>query len=166
MSRWRKWYGAGPVHLLALLACFALTAYVAAQVVEVGPWKAIALWLVGAAVAHDFVLYPLYALADLPLRGRVRPGSLPAISWRNHLRFPLALSALLLLLWFPLILGLPETTFSAAAGASTAPYLPRWLLITGGLFAGSAVVYAYRLRRARRGAHQAPVEDECRRGAP
>ncbi|MGH4021767.1 MAG: hypothetical protein ACRDT0_21545 [Pseudonocardiaceae bacterium] len=149
MNRLWKWYGASPGHLLALLACFALTAYVAAQVVEAGPWPAIALWLVGAAVVHDFVLYPLYALAGTALGGRPRSGS--AVSWHNHLRFPLALSALLLLLWFPLIFGLPEATYTAATGMSTAPYLPRWLLITGVLFAGSALVYAYRLRRAHRG---------------
>lgn len=158
MNRLWKWYGANPLHLLALLACFALTAYVATRVVELGPWQAIAVWLVGAAVVHDFVLYPLYALADLPLRRRARSGSLPGVSWRNHLRIPLALSALLLLLWFPLILGLPEATYSAATGMTTAPYLARWLLITGVLFAGSAVGYAYRLRRAHRSAREGPVE--------
>lgn len=158
MNRWWKWYGANPLHLLAMLACFALTGYVAAQVFEIGAWRAIALWLIGAAVVHDFVLYPLYALADLPLRRRARPGSLPAVSWRNHLRVPLALSGLLLLLWFPLILGLPEATYAAATGMTTAPYLARWLLVTGVLFAGSAVGYAYRLRRARRAAGEVPAE--------
>ncbi|MGH3931544.1 MAG: hypothetical protein ACRDTF_16415 [Pseudonocardiaceae bacterium] len=151
MNRLRKWYGAGPLHLLGLLAFFGLTAYVAAQVVEVGPWPTIALWLIGAAVVHDFVLYPLYSLADTAFRGRPQPParSRPAVSWRNHLRIPLAFSALLGLLWFPLILRLPEATYTAASGLSTAPYLHRWLLITGILFACSALVYGYRLWRTR-----------------
>lgn len=151
MNRLRKWYGAGPWHLLGLLACFGLTAYVAAQVVEVGPWPAIALWLIGAAVVHDFVLYPLYSLVDTAFRGRAQPPSRPqpAVSWRNHLRIPLAFSALLGLLWFPLILGLPEATYTTASGLSTAPYLNRWLLITGTLFACSALVYGYRLWHTR-----------------
>lgn len=149
MNRLWKWYGAGPWHLLGLLACFGLTAYVAAQVVEVGPWPAIALWLIGAAVLHDFVLYPLYSLADTAFRGRARSRPQPAVSWRNHLRIPLAFSALLGLLWFPLILRLPEATYTAATGLSTAPYLHRWLLLTGVLFACSALVYAYRLWRTR-----------------
>ncbi|MGH3938428.1 MAG: hypothetical protein ACRDTG_07290 [Pseudonocardiaceae bacterium] len=153
MNRLRKWYGAGPWHLLGLLACFGLTGYVAAEVVEVGPWPAIALWLIGAAVVHDFVLYPLYSLIDTAFRGRTRARSQPAVSWRNHLRIPLAFSALLGLLWFPLILGLPEATYIAATGLSTAPYLRRWLLITGIFFACSALVYAYRLGRSRRSPH-------------
>lgn len=153
MNRLWTWYGAGPWHLLGLLACFGLTAYAAAQVVEIGPWPAIAWWLLGAAVAHDFVLYPLYSLADTAFRGRTRPQPrLPSpVSWRNHFRIPLAFSALLGLLWFPLILGLAEANYTAATGMSTAPYLQRWLLLTGGLFACSALVYGYRLWRARPG---------------
>ena len=149
MSRWQRWYGGSPGHLLALLACFALTGYAAAQVVQAGPWFAIALWFIGAALAHDFLLYPLYALADAALRGRARSGPPPAVSWRNHLRLPAAGAGLLLLLWFPLVLGLPETTYTAATGRSTDPYLEHWLLVTGALFTGSALSYAYRLRRAR-----------------
>lgn len=57
-------------------------------------------------------------------------------------------SPLLGLLWFPLILGLPEVTYTAAGGRSTAPDLQRWLLITAVPFAGSVLVHAYRLRRA------------------
>ncbi|MGH3915882.1 MAG: hypothetical protein ACRDTC_21110, partial [Pseudonocardiaceae bacterium] len=131
-------------------ACFTLTAHVAVQVVEAGPWPAIALWLVAAAIAHDFGLYPLYTLADTAVCGRARPRPRPVVSWRNHLRVPLAFSALLGLLWFPLILGLPEATYTAATGLSTAPYLSRWLLITGVLLACSALVYAYRWWRAHR----------------
>lgn len=143
----RRWYGAGPAHLLGLLACFAFTGYVAARVVDAGPWPAIAVWFVGAAVAHDFVLYPLYALADAAVGARSGPR--PAVSWRNHLRFPVVGSGLLLLLWFPLIFGLQEATYIAATGQSSPPYLERWLLVSGTLLAGSALVYGYRLWRAR-----------------
>jgi hypothetical protein len=163
----RRWvtarYGADPLHLLALLACFALAGYAAGRVVAAGIWVGFAVWFVGAAVLHDLLLYPLYALADvaaqrLPWRRRAhrasrgRPrGSVPWPPWINYVRVPLGLSGLLLLVWFPLILRRADERYRASVGLDPSPYLGRWLLLTGVLFAGSALAYALRLRRGRAG---------------
>ncbi|MFJ9697729.1 hypothetical protein [Kitasatospora sp. NPDC101183] len=150
IAAFARWYGARPLHLLALLASFALTGYAVERLVAERP-IAVALWFVGAAVAHDLVLLPLYSLADLSARsllrsrGRSRAPE-PAVPWINHLRVPVFLSGLLLLVWFPLILGLSEP-YEGATGLSEGVYLGRWLAVTGVLFALSAVLLALRLRR-------------------
>ena len=66
----------------------------------------------------------------------------------NYVRIPVAFSLLLLLTFFPLILGLSEPEYHRASGLTTQPYLWRWLAVTGVLFAVSAVIYALRWRRA------------------
>jgi len=69
LSGWvRRWYGANPLHLLALLAAFALAGYAVRAVVAAGQWRGFAAWFIVAIVAHDLLLFPLYSLADLPLR--------------------------------------------------------------------------------------------------
>lgn len=152
----RRIYGDSPLHLLAQLVAIALAGYAASRVlVEGGPWPALLTWFVGAALGHDLVLLPLYALADTaaqfrPLR-RARP--LPAVAgvpWINHLRVPVGLSLLLLLVWWPLILSDAPGTFTAATGLTTSVYLGRWLGISGVFLLASAAVYAVRLRRAAR----------------
>src|ERR1700733_15733517 len=72
-SRIRRWYGARPLHLLALLAAFALAGYAVRGVVAAGQWRGFALWFAVAIVGHDLLLFPLYSLADLSLR-RLLPG--------------------------------------------------------------------------------------------
>jgi uncharacterized protein (DUF1800 family) len=59
-------------------------------------------------------------------------------------------SALLMLLFFPLILGLAEEDYSMVSGQSTDGFLERWALITAGLFVVSAAIYV--VRRVRAGA--------------
>jgi hypothetical protein len=146
-------YGADPLHLLALLACFALAGYAASRVAAAGIWVGFLIWFVGAAIVHDLVLFPLYALADVAVQrrrwGRRRPG--PHVRWRpwiNYVRVPAGLSGLLLLVWFPLILRQSGETYRKAVGLGLSPYLGRWLLVTGVLFGGSAIIYAVRLRSA------------------
>ena len=63
MRRVTRWYGANPLHLLALLACFGLAGYAAAQLVPSRP-AGVAVWFAGAVVGHDLVLMPLYSIAD------------------------------------------------------------------------------------------------------
>ncbi len=150
MTRFVRAYGARPLHLLALLASFGLTGYVALRVVQAPHWLAIAAWFVGAAVAHDLVLYPLYALADQLAQRFARSFAPLPVPWLNYVRIPALLSGLLLLLWFPLITGLAEPGYRAASGLSTAPFLGRWLLVAGVAFAISAVSYALRLRQVSR----------------
>lgn len=158
----RRLYGAGPLHVLSLLGCFAIAGYAATRVLaEGGPWLAMLTWFVGAAIAHDLVLYPLYAIADVTAHARVfrrhrRPPSVRGVPWINYLRVPVGLSALLLLVWFPLILGGREDAFFGATGHSTDVYLGRWSAITGVLFLGSAVCYAWAIRRADRGVAPRP----------
>ncbi|MFJ8438799.1 hypothetical protein [Kitasatospora griseola] len=151
-----RWYGAGPLNLLALLASFALTGYAVQRLVADEPLKVV-IWFVGAAVAHDLVLLPLYSIADLSARSVLsrRREPVPAGRWINYVRVPAFLSGLLLLAWFPLILRLSEP-YEGATGLSIDVYLGRWLAITGVLFAASAVALAFRLRRARHGRSSEP----------
>ena len=86
---------------------------------------------------------------------RHRAPELPALAWINYIRVPAALSGLLLLVWFPLILRLPAP-YSSSTGLSADPYVWHWLAVTGTLFLLSAVAFALRLRRQSRTA--APPE--------
>lgn len=150
MARSLRWYGSGPLHLLVLIASFALTGYAMVRLFAVRPLE-VAIWFVGAAVLHDLILLPLYSLADLSalsvLRHRATDG--PAVPWINYLRVPAFLSGLLLLVWFPLVFRL-AVPYPGDTGLSDSVYLGRWLAVTGVLFAASAVAFALRLRRVRR----------------
>jgi hypothetical protein len=152
MRRQLRWYGASPLHLLALLACFGLAGYAAVRLASSHP-VAVAAWFLGAVIGHDLLLMPLYSLADrsamAALRHRAPP--LPATPWINYLRVPAALSGLLLLVWFPLILRL-RSPYHASTTLSADPYLWHWLAVTGTLFLLSAVVFALRLRAQSRAA--------------
>ncbi|MFF2073599.1 hypothetical protein ACFVXG_02465 [Kitasatospora sp. NPDC058162] len=150
LGRWYGWYGTGPLHLLVLLASLALTGYAVERLVTERP-LAVAVWFVGAAVAHDLILLPLYSLADLSARSvlRHRAERTPSVGWINYLRVPVFLSGLLLLVWFPLILDL-SAPYPGATGLSEGVYLGRWLAITAVLFGASALALAVKLRRARR----------------
>jgi hypothetical protein len=152
VRRQLRWYGASPLHLLALLACFGLAGYAAVRLASSNP-VAVAAWFLGAVIGHDLLLMPLYSLADrsamAALRHRAPP--LPATPWINYLRVPAALSGLLLLVWFPLILRL-RSPYHASTTLSADPYLWHWLAVTGTLFLLSAVVFALRLRTQSRAA--------------
>jgi hypothetical protein len=143
-------FGAGPLHAIGLVASFALTGYAVLQLAGEGGSLSILLWFLDATVAHDIGLFPLCALADR-LGGRIaRPHKVaptpPAI---NYLRVPALLSGLMLLVWFPLVLGLSGPTFQANTGLTTDGYLARWLLLTGALFPLSGLAYALRRGHAR-----------------
>jgi|SRR4051794_40871966 hypothetical protein len=158
MRRLLRWYGAGPLHLLALLGCFALAGYAAARLVPSRP-LGVAAWFLGAVIAHDLVLMPLYSLADRSAAAAIRHRApqLPALPWINYLRVPAALSGLLLLVWLPLILRL-RTRYQASTTLSPAPFLWHWLAVTGALFLLSAAALALRMRTLRRPAD--PPEGE------
>ena len=150
MRRLTRWYGANPLHLLVLLACFAIAGYAATQLVKSRP-ESIAIWFIGAVIGHDLVLMPLYSIADGSVLAAIRHRApkLPAVPWINYLRVPAGLSALLFLVWFPLILRL-KTNYQESTTLSPAPFLWHWLAVTGTLFLLSAIVFALRLRVARR----------------
>lgn len=105
-----------------------------------------ALWIVGAALLHDLVLLPLYAGADRAVVHGL--GAAGRREWAMYVRFPAALSGLLLLMWLPLISGMVDRRYRLATGLSPDGFLTRWLLITAVLFGGSALLLALRLRRA------------------
>ncbi|CUW25508.1 hypothetical protein TUE45_00218 [Streptomyces reticuli] len=135
-----------PLHILLLACSFALAGYAGVRLFA-DDWRGVALWLVGAALLHDLVLLPLYTLADRAVvrgLGGHRAGVL-------YVRVPAALSALLLLVWFPLISGMVEDRYRSATGLSTDGFLARWLLISAVLFGGSALLLAMRVRPLARG---------------
>lgn len=156
-ARFRALYGAHPLHLLAVLASFAVLGYV---VYVMGPstlwnpkvwWKSILVWFVGAVVLHDLILFPLYALADRAhtagthaLRRRLghQPEHPPRVSTVNYVRVPVLASGLLFLLFFPGIIAQGATTHLRATGQTQAPFLGRWLLLTAIIFTISALTYA------------------------
>lgn len=144
----KRSYGAHPLHLISLLACFALAGYAVLQASK-GPLPLrMAIWFVGALIAHDLVLFPLYALIDRTVSGALpRRRRLPSLGGINYLRVPALLSGLLLLMFNPLILRRSEDAYNARSGLDQSPYLARWLLLTGIAFAVSAVLFAIAARR-------------------
>ena len=146
MRRQLHWYGASPLHLLALLACFGLAGYAAARLIPSRPLSVMA-WFGGAVIGHDLLLMPLYSLADRSVIAAIRhrDPQLPVTPWINYVRVPAALSGLLLLVWFPLILRL-QSPYHASTMLSADPYVWHWLAVTGALFLLSAVAFALRLR--------------------
>jgi hypothetical protein len=150
LARLDRAYGANPLHLLALLACFALAGSVATHLVGDPLVVQMLIWFAAAVIGHDLVLFPLYALADRSLAGvlRVLPTArrnrTPVVPLLNYLRTPALGAGLLLLLFLPGIIQQGQQTYLNATGQTQQPYLHRWLLLTGALFAASAVVYAVR----------------------
>lgn len=133
-----------PFQLLLLAASFALAGYAGVRLLA-DDWFGVALWLVGAALLHDLVLLPLYAVADrVVTRGLDAAGHR---TWAMYVRVPAALSGLLLLVWFPLISGMTARRYRSATGLSPDGFATRWLLITALLFGVSALLLALRLRR-------------------
>ena len=68
----------------------------------------------------------------------------------NHLRAPVLISALLLIIYCPLIFGLADGQYFALSGHHLKHYLRNWLLITAGLLLGSGLIYAVRFVAWRR----------------
>jgi hypothetical protein len=135
--------------LVLIVGCLAFAGYVAERVVRVPFAWMIGVFFVGAIVAHDFVLYPVYSLVDRIIR-RAGIDHRPPVSWINYLRVPALFSGLLLLMFFPLVFGLGERSYRSATGLGTDPFLVRWLLVSAVLFALSGVLYLWRLWRASR----------------
>jgi hypothetical protein len=146
-------YGSGPLHLLTMVSGFALLGYLLATFKPATLWnsgtwwQSIAVWLAAAVIAHDLLLFPLYALADRVLFARARRRA--NISARNHIRVPALGAGLTLLIFLPGIIEQGAPTYAAATGQTQQPFLGRWLLLTAAMFAVSAIWYATRLAVAR-----------------
>jgi hypothetical protein len=176
VTRAKHLYGAHPLHLLSLLASFALVGY-AISLLGVHSlwndrvwWQSIIVWFLGAIVLHDLVLFPFYALADRSLGAGWRavtgraPQASPSVSPRNYLRLPIMASGLLFLLFFPGIIRQGSASYLRATGLTQQPFLGRWLLLTGTFFAVSAIAYAAATLRVRRRTDQPATDAEV--GSP
>jgi len=167
MSRFRNLYGANPRHALGMLALFVFAGYVVSRVLEVSYRGWIAVWLLGAVVAHDLVLFPLYAALDnlvsrsmIPKwtsRVRRRAPNSASVPWINHVRVPAVVSGILLLISFPLVFRLSDSTYFDATGLQTSVYLGRWLAITAGVFGASALLFVLRVTVSRRKRRSQPA---------
>lgn len=144
----RRLYGSHPLHLLTLIAGFALAGYVIATV---GPaalwntrtwWQSILVWFAAAVVVHDLLLFPAYALVDR-LLSSTRRIAVP-VPVLNYVRVPALASALTFIVFLPGIIEQGAPAYVAATGQTQEPFLGRWLALTAALFAVSAVVYAAR----------------------
>jgi hypothetical protein len=149
MRRFEARYGAHPAHLLLVLASFALAGYASVQLladrsIHVG------VWFIGSAIGHDAILLPLYVGADAAAVSLWRrlPGPRGA-PWLNHIRFPAAISLVLLLVYSPEITR-RHTALQGNSHLSTQPYLSHWLVVVGILFGVSLLWYVVRLLRSRR----------------
>jgi hypothetical protein len=137
MSRLRARYGAGPLHLLVLLASFAIAgAAVVGWFQRQRDLEGVLIWFAAAIALHDFVLLPLYSLLD-----RITIARLPVRS-AAYVRVPAIISGVLLLVLFPTILGFGAHSEKLLSGITEHGYLLRWLLLTGALFLISGTAYA------------------------
>ena len=137
----RRRYGASPLHLLAHLALLPVAGWAVLQVLDARAATRIVVWLVAAAVVHDFLLLPLYSGADRAAR-TLAGGAI------NYVRVPAGLSLLLLGVFWGTIAERGEGAYRAVSGLSYEGYATRWLLVSAALFAASAALYG--LRRASR----------------
>ena len=156
----RRVYGASPLHLLALVAALLVAGAAIAGWFQSFPGPTavqVLAWFLGAIVAHDLVLLPLYSLLDRIAFGQDR-GRRPLVdrSAVTYIRVPALLSALLLLVFFPEIFRLGNRNFFVASGLHQRVFLTRYLLTCGVLFGASAVAYAVSLRRASASARTRP----------
>jgi hypothetical protein len=158
-SVFRRRYGATPLHLAGHLVALAIVAFAFDRMFsDGGVPQLIALYL-GLVIAHDLILVPLYTSLDRLVRRlleRFGPSRRLGIPLTNHVRAPLLISALLLLIYSPLISGLSDSQYFALSGHHLEHYARNWLLITVALLLGSALIYAARVAlRTRRPADPA-----------
>jgi hypothetical protein len=137
-------YGASAWHLVGHLAALALTVYAVSRVLHPQFSRGLnyLVWIVGGAILHDLVLVPAYALLDAIAR-RLAPGAI------NYVRFPAAIAGAMLLVYFPLILSKAPANYARSTGQHPSGFATRWLAITAGLFAASALLYGVRRRWGR-----------------
>jgi hypothetical protein len=160
LARVRTVYGSHPLHLLTLIAGFALFGYV---LITIKPqtlwnphtwWQSIIVWFAAAIIAHDLVLFPVYALIDRILTAtRRKPsatGDTTTVPVLNYLRIPALGAGLTLLMFLPGIIRQGAPTYWAATGQTQDIFLGRWLMLTAVMFAVSAGCYAARLALAHR----------------
>ena len=180
VTRMRQMYGAHPLHLVLLLASFVVAGY-AIHLLGLGTlwssdvwWQSIAFWFVGAAVAHDLLLFPLYAAADRILvvttraqRRSRRPRSVPVV---NFVRVPLLACGLVSLLFFPGVIRQGVGSYHRATGQTQEPFLRRWVILCAVILLCGLIAYVVArvvaARRPPREATPAPASSEPLPGGP
>jgi hypothetical protein len=155
MARFRQRYGAGPGHLAGFVLALVISGLAVRRIFDqdASDTVKVFIWLAGAIVGHDLVLLPLYSAFDriLSRRPAASPGPARYAEIRTHIRIPAGLSALLLLVFGPLILRKSAGDYNGYSTLSAHGYLGRWLIATAVMFAISAAVYGARLLLRRRG---------------
>jgi hypothetical protein len=148
MQRFTDRYGAHPAHLLLVLASFALAGYASVQLLAQRSIR-VGVWFLGSALVHDVILLPIYVLADAAavLLWRRMPGPRGA-PWLNHVRFPAAISLVLLLVYAPEITR-RRTALTGNSRLSDTPYVSHWVIAVAILFGVSILTYVVRVVRAR-----------------
>ena len=136
----RRRYGSTPWHLLGHIALFILAGYAIVQIFTLGAAGNAIVWLIGAILLHDAVLWPLYTSADRAGQGILR-------GLTNYVRIPLGLSLLLLLVFIGTVTGKGANAYHNASGQTYDGYVLRWLVVSAALFVVSAIVYFVRRRR-------------------
>jgi len=154
-TRFRKAYGASPLHLLAVIASFAIAGYGFFMIFKAPAPESTLLFFGLAIVAHDMIAFPLYSTLNF-VAGRgsraAEPRATAAVGVPaiNYLRIPFILCAISLVMFFPLILGLSADRYLASSGLDIGVFLGRWLGICAVAFTASALLYALKLRRVKR----------------
>lgn len=128
-------------------------------------WQSIAVWFVGAALAHDLLLYPLFAGMDRALhavaarRPRTSPQTAP-VPVINYVRIPLLACGLITLMFFPGIVRQGADTYNLATGQTQEPFLQRWLILCAVILLAGVLAYlTARLVANRRGSNVEPDVD-------
>jgi hypothetical protein len=113
-----------------------------------------AIWFLGALLAHDLVLLPAYTVLNAALSRilRTRREGRQTTLVLNCIRVPALASGLLLLIFLPSISKQRPGIVMSATGLNQDPYLGRWLLLSAAFFVTSGVVYALRRRQLVRSA--------------
>ncbi len=154
LTLFSKRYGSNPAHLLLLLAAATVAGYAVVQWLDAPTPVRLLVWFAAAVIGHDLIAFPIYTGIDRLLIRAIagaEPG--PVISrWRraaiNHVRFPLMLSVLLMIMWYPLIFRRSDNAYFARSGDHQDRYLGNWLLVVAGLFVGSLLIFLVRLALA------------------
>lgn len=142
----------GPLRLLSTAISLLIVGFAVWMIFRDDHPVAIAIWFLAAAVGHDLIAFPVYSTLHVAAYGRAtRPQRPPPRDPQaiNFLRVPVFLSAIMLLVWFPLILGLSSTDLAVKTG-NEPDFMARWLLLSAALFALSALAYVAHLRSAKR----------------
>ena len=147
-------YGSNPAHLILLIIAAVVAGYAVIQWLHAPTPIRLLVWFAAALIGHDLIAAPLYIGVDkLLIRAVAGADPGPVISrWRraaiNHLRFPLFVSVVTFVMWYPLILRRSDAVYFRASGQHQDRYLGNWLLVVAGLFIGSLIIFLVRLALA------------------